>query len=72
MIPIVLTVVRVMLVVMIMITIRSYLAHNAELRQPPGVVGKDNRIETPNIFLQKVSEGGVVSSRTEEPPETVL
>ena len=35
-----------------------------------GVVGKDNRIETPNIFLQQVSEEGVASSGTEEPEET--
>ena len=37
-----------------------------------GVVGKDNRIETPNIFLQQVSEEGVASSGTEEPEETRL
>ena len=29
-----------------------------------GVVGKDNRIETPNHFLQQVSEEGVASSGT--------
>ena len=37
-----------------------------------GVVGKDNRIETPNIFLQQVSEEGVASSGTEEPEETMF
>ena len=35
-----------------------------------GVVGKDNRIETSNNFLQQVSEGGMGSSETEEPEET--
>ena len=35
-----------------------------------GVVGKDNRIETPNNFLQEVSEEGVASSGTEGPEET--
>ena len=35
-----------------------------------GVVGKDNRIETSDNFLQQVSEGGMGSSETEEQEET--
>ena len=45
----------------------SYLAHNAELRRPPAVVGEDNRIETPNNFLQEVSQENVANEGTEEP-----
>ena len=37
-----------------------------------GVVGKDNRIETPNIFLQQVSEEDVANSGPEEPEETMF
>ena len=35
-----------------------------------GVVGKNNRIVTPNTFLQEVPEAGVASSGPEEPEET--